>query len=76
MDTSQKTLRTLFEQLGLPDDEASIGKFLGTHHIDGEDLPIWAAPFWTPSQSAFLREAWEEDSDWAEIVDELSTLLR
>lgn len=76
MDISPKTLNTLFRQLGLPDDAGSINAFILMHPIDGEDQLLWEAPFWTPSQARFLREAWEEDADWAEIVDELSTLLR
>ena len=32
--------------------------------------------FWTAEQAAFLREARQEHSDWAEVVDELNCLLR
>jgi hypothetical protein len=34
------------------------------------------APFWSESQSHFLEEGLEEDSDWAEIIDELDAMLR
>ena len=75
MDVSSKTLGTLFEQLGLQNDAASIDAFIQSHAILNKDGPIWAEPFWSSSQASFLREALEEDADWAEIVDELSNLL-
>ncbi|MFN4236617.1 MAG: DUF2789 family protein [Vogesella sp.] len=34
------------------------------------------APYWTPAQSRFLREALQQDSDWAELVDQLNQALR
>jgi hypothetical protein len=33
------------------------------------------APFWTPSQAAFLREEILEDADWASVIDELNVDL-
>ncbi|WP_265588330.1 DUF2789 family protein [Chitinilyticum piscinae] len=33
------------------------------------------ASFWRPSQADFLRQALMEDSEWAEVVDELAVLL-
>jgi hypothetical protein len=66
----------LFAQLGLPSDEQGIRRFLATHTplAAGVDLPD--APFWTPAQAAFLREALLQDSDWAELADQLSGALR
>lgn len=75
MDVTQKTLNTLFEQLGLPDDDASINAFIQVHSPLHANGPIWAEGFWTPAQAAFLKEAWEQDADWVEVVDELSALL-
>ncbi len=75
MDVSRKTLGTLFEQLGLPNDDASIDAFIQSHTPLNIEEPIWAEPFWSSSQASFLREMLEEDADWAEIVDELSNLL-
>jgi len=75
MDVSKKTLGTLFEQLGLKNDDASIDAFIQSHIPLNKEGPIWTEPFWSSSQAAFLREALEEDADWAEIVDELSNLL-
>ena len=66
----------LFDQLGLPSEPAAIDRFLQAHAPlpRGMDLPD--APFWSPSQATFLREAWLQDSDWAEPVDRLSAALR
>ena len=35
------------------------------------DEPLQKHAFWNPSQARFLEEALEQDSDWAEVVDEL-----
>jgi hypothetical protein len=35
-----------------------------------------SASFWTAEQAAFLQQARESSSDWAEVVDELNCLLR
>lgn len=75
MDISPKTLKTLFEQLGLPGEGDAIERFVNTHGPLPSDRPVWEAPFWTESQQAFLKESLESDADWAEAVDELSALL-
>ena len=66
----------LFAQLGLPNDNQSISHFLTIHAsmADRERLPD--APYWTPSQAAFLRESLTHDSDWTGLVDQLSLALR
>jgi len=76
MDRSQHTLSTLFEQLGLPADEASIDHFIESHAPLSPEITLQDAAFWTASQSHFLAEGLEEDSDWAEIIDELDARLR
>lgn len=76
MDTSRHTLSTLFKQLGLPCDDASIQEFIRSHSPLSPGVSLHEAPFWTESQSRFLEEGLEEDSDWAEIIDELDTLMR
>ncbi|TJZ73492.1 DUF2789 domain-containing protein [Chitiniphilus eburneus] len=74
MDTTPHTLTTLFQQLGLPSDGADIDAFLAAHELPaGQRLP--EAPFWSPAQAAFLRDALSADADWAEKVDELATRL-
>ncbi|MET4027001.1 hypothetical protein ABIE59_002535 [Marinobacter sp. MBR-99] len=76
MDTSKHTLSTLFEQLGLPSEQGSIESFVARHSPLPSEIAIQDAPFWSESQSQFLEEGLEEDSDWAEIIDELDALLR
>ncbi|PLX59580.1 DUF2789 domain-containing protein [Sedimenticola selenatireducens] len=76
MDTSTHTLSTLFAQLGLPNSEADTNAFIIEHRNLVGSIPLDKAPFWTTAQSSFLREAIEEDSDWAEIVDQLDNSLR
>ncbi|MBA3998106.1 MAG: DUF2789 domain-containing protein [Candidatus Accumulibacter sp.] len=76
MQSSQHTFSDLFAQLGLPSDEASIDRFLATHAPLPEAVPLTQAPFWTPSQRAFLREEILGDADWAELVDALNERLR
>jgi len=76
MDTSKHTLTTLFDQLGLASDEASIKEFIDRHSPLAREVAIQDAPFWSESQSHFLKEGLEEDSDWAEMIDELDAQLR
>jgi hypothetical protein len=76
MDISSHQFHELFEQLGLPSDANGIARFIAAHaplagHIDLPD-----ASFWSPAQAAFLREALLQDSDWAELADQLSQALR
>ena len=75
MDLSSHTLNTLFAQLGLPASDEEIDQFIEQHKIK-HDCPLVAAEFWTVGQVAFLQEALQDDSDWAELVDQLDALLR
>lgn len=76
MDTSNHyTMVTLFEQLGLPSEQAQIDVFIQTHPLP-DGMRIENAPFWTPAQKAFLAESITEDSDWVELIDHLDALLR
>ena len=74
MDALFHPLSELFAQLGLPHRADEIAVFIETHH--GLTVPLIEAPFWSPSQAAFLAEALAEDADWAEAVDHLDALLR
>lgn len=76
MDMSPHTLGTLFEQLGLPGDEAAINTFIDTHSPLDPELALEQAPFWNPGQRAFLMEARDADSDWTELVEHLDAFLR
>ena len=76
MDTSNHfTLTTLFDQLGLPSEPDQIDTFFQAHKLSAQQR-IEQADFWSDSQSSFLREAIAEDSDWAELVDQLDASLR
>jgi hypothetical protein len=66
----------LFAQLGLPDDAAHIRQFIAANKGLTGAVGLADAPFWSPAQAAFLCEALQEDSDWAEVADQLSTALR
>lgn len=76
MDTTKHTLTTLFEQLGLPSDQVSIEDFIAKYSPLPAEIALQDAPFWSDSQSSFLEEGLEEDSDWAEIIDELDARMR
>lgn len=76
MQTPVHRFHDLFAQLGLPNDPASIGRFIASHAPLAPNLKLHAAPFWTAAQSAFLREACMQDADWAELADQLSSALR
>ncbi|MFO8140336.1 MAG: DUF2789 domain-containing protein [Marinobacter sp.] len=76
MDTSNHSLSTLFEQLGLPAGQNDIEAFIARHSPLPSDIALQDAPFWSESQSQFLEEGLEDDSDWAEVIDELDALLR
>jgi len=76
MDTSKHSLSTLFEQLGLASDDKSIADFVARHSPLPREIALQDAPFWSESQSHFLEEGLEEDSDWAEIIDELDAMMR
>ncbi|TDV63443.1 DUF2789 domain-containing protein [Pseudomonas sp. LP_7_YM] len=74
MDLDTLTLATLFDQLGLDSDEASIDAFIGKHPLP-DDVKLIDAQFWTPQQASLLKEKLREDDDWAPVVDELNQRL-
>ncbi|WP_210542012.1 DUF2789 domain-containing protein [Rhodoferax sp. PAMC 29310] len=66
----------LFLQLGLPAGEVDIQQFLASHTPLAADVLLPNAPFWTPTQSALLREEALKDADWAAVIDQLNLALR
>ncbi|WP_417515965.1 DUF2789 domain-containing protein [Marinobacter sp.] len=76
MDTSKHNLSTLFDQLGLASDEKSIEAFTARHSPLPREIALQDAPFWSESQSQLLEEGLEDDSDWAEVIDELNAMMR
>jgi uncharacterized protein DUF2789 len=76
MDTSLHLVKDLFLQIGLPNENPDIDSFIHKNKGIPSDTPIWEADFWTRSQADFLKESYDEDSDWVEAVDHLDALLR
>ncbi|BDT67548.1 hypothetical protein os1_17250 [Comamonadaceae bacterium OS-1] len=76
MDTPSHPFHDLFAQLGLPSDAPDIAHFLAMNAPLPGTVELPDAPFWSPAQATFLREALLQDSDWAELVDQLSQALR
>lgn len=66
----------LFAQLGLPNQPQEIRQFLTDHSPLASNVELPNAPFWTPAQASFLREALAQDSNWSELADQLSEALR
>ncbi|MFT6924748.1 MAG: hypothetical protein ACJAZP_000306 [Psychromonas sp.] len=74
MDTQNHSLSTLFDQLGLDSSETGINAFIKKYApLKGE---LHEADCWNSAQSAFLKQAKDEDADWTEIVDQLDVMLR
>ena len=76
MEPNTHRLEDLFSQLGLPSTQDDIDAFVDQHSPLANDLQLADAPFWTASQAQFLREEIADDADWAEVVDQLSVMLR
>ena len=76
MDTVSHTLPMLFRQLGLPADSEGISDFIARHRPLESTVKLHEASWWNRSQADFLREAIEQDAQWAEAADELDALLR
>lgn len=76
MDTQNHSLSALFDQLGLDSSETGISFFIKKNAILKGEAKLHEADFWNSAQSAFLKQAKDEDADWAEIVDQLDLMLR
>ena len=74
MELPNQNLAALFDQLGLPSSAEDIEAFFATHALT-HDENLVDAPFWTPTQAAFLKEQLNRDAEWAQVVDELNTRL-
>lgn len=74
MEIERHNINELFRQLGLPDNDDAVERFISEHELPrSQSVPD--ADFWNRTQAEFLRSALEEDADWAEIVDELDARL-
>ena len=76
MDQPIHPFSELFAQLGLPAGEPAIRQFIAAHSPLRNELDLADAPFWTDSQTAFLKEEKLDDADWAEVIDQLNLALR
>ncbi len=76
MDSGQHSMAELFAQLGLDNETHAIEHFIQQHRGLNARVTLADADFWNPAQAAFLREGINEDSDWAEVIDELDVRLR
>jgi len=75
MEFHYHTLPNLFEQLGLPAEPNAVQHFIDAHSPLPRAMSLADAPFWSKAQAAFLCEKILEDSDWAEVVDDLNVRL-
>lgn len=75
MEPVTHSINSLFRQLGLPDSDKDVEGFIQQHRPLPSSVCLQEATFWSPAQASFLREAIEDDADWAEIVDELDVRL-
>jgi len=74
MESSFHSLENLFMQLGLDNSSGAIDNFI-QHNKLNQSQKLEDASFWSPAQSAFIQECLSEDSDWAEVVDQLNAML-
>ena len=70
-----QTMQSLFDQLGLPSDEAAIEQFIEQHRI-ADGVRMFEADFWSPAQASFIKQGLTQDDEWAIVIDELNTRLR
>lgn len=75
MESINHPFSELFEQLGLDASHDGIEQFIASHTLPAE-LELANAPFWSAAQANFLKEGWQSDSDWAEVIDQLNVRLR
>ena len=76
MKTPTHTLTELFKQLGLESSASAIEKFVRQHRPLAPGVELQDAAYWSPAQRHFIQESWHADSDWAELIDQLDTMLR
>lgn len=75
MEQYHTALADLFAQLGLAHEASDINQFIDQHKGLAPSVRIEQATFWTKQQADFLKTALHEDSEWAEVIDQLSLLL-
>jgi Protein of unknown function (DUF2789) len=76
MHSGNHSMTELFDQLGLPSDEASIASFIESNHPLEMATRFYDAAFWTPAQAAFIKQNMANDGDWAILIDSLNVSMR
>ncbi|WP_428354853.1 DUF2789 domain-containing protein [Methyloprofundus sp.] len=76
METPTHTLASLFDQLGLDSSIEAIEDFINRNKPLPGHVDLCNVNIWNRSQASFLKQAKEEDADWADIVDQLDAMLR
>lgn len=76
MESNIHSIANLFAQLGLPSDSAAIDAFIAAHAPLPHDVQLTDAPFWSPTQAAFLKSEIADDADWSAVIDTLDVQLR
>lgn len=69
------SLEELFAQLGLNSDLNAIEDFVAKHRPLPNEVALYRAAIWNPSQRAFLKEEIIGDGEWALAIDELNRRL-
>ncbi len=76
MEAPTHNLTSLFKQLGLDNTNDAIDEFINNNKPLPGSVELHHADFWNASQASFLKQVKDDDADWAEIVDQLDTMLR
>jgi hypothetical protein len=76
MEMPTHTIVSLFNQLGLESTDEAMDAFINKNSPLPGNIMLHEADFWNTSQASCLKEMKDEDADWAEIVDQLDTMLR
>lgn len=75
MGNAHHSLEDLFAQLGLQNDQESIEAFITQHHPLPNEVALYRASIWNPTQRAFLKEEIIGDGVWSIAIDELNRRL-
>ena len=76
MTTSAQKLTTLFDRLGLDSNDHAIQTFIEKHRPLPRSTPLHKANIWSQFQAAILEEAIKEDTNFAELVELLESMLK
>ena len=76
MEIQPHILCDLFSQLGLPSNQDAIEQFIKSHRPLPDAVSVSEARFWRKSQRDMLKQAYIQDADWVQWVDQLNVRLR